>query len=525
MKWYLLLVVLLILPLASANTESLELVINEQGKITNYLNTYWVVNVQGEGTLTNPSNSDLFDVRLFFDVVGLPVLEGPGDGTFDGTSLYFRRVPRGDSVTFSYEIIGIAVQPPTLQNRGVLYSGFAKREPRIYSDVFGRLQKAPMEESSITGRDARLISVTFDNPSNLQYTIEELRVIKTPQLDPNQELNRWEIVNPSDPRTLPGGGFFVEDFLDDDAEEGEVYWLQSDVYISNVDLIDQSNLTRVTEQNLTVPVESLNFTNVSSNETLDTITPRYALRKSVSNTFVVPGEPVRVTLRLYNFEPSLVRYDISDSLPAGFSSEQDLSWQGEIPAREAVEITYDAVLERSVLAGLDSFPAAQGTIAGVSVRSQPVSFVRRFSADNQLYVQKSIEHIDDSFSRVTISIRNLGSNVVRDVTVRERLGEGAEFSQITQQPQSRGVWVVDEVSPGGSWEVSYVTQSGDWVQNLPSIFGVPAESVLRTLLLENVVREGWSFVRTRGIEVFGITVLVLVPALLFLGRRYGWFAS
>ena len=523
MRWLTICLLLLIVPTVSAQTEALTVTVNEEGKITNYLNTYWVVNVQGEGTLTNPSESDLFDVRLFFDVAGLPVLERDGDGAFDGNSLYFRRVPAGETVDFSYQIIGIAVQPPTLAGKGVLYSGFAKRDPRIYSDVFGRLQKAPMEESSITGRDARLISVTFENPSNLQYTIEDLRVIKTPELNPNQQLDSWQIIDSSDPRLLPGGGFFVHDFLDEDATEGEVYWLQSDVYISNVDLVDRSNLSRFTERNLTVPIEQLNFTNETDNFTAEGIAPRYLLRKSISDSFIVPGEPVNISLRLYNFEPSLARYTLTDSLPAGFVSDQELSWQGEVPTREMVEVTYEAVLDGDTLAGIDRFPAARATISGTSIRSQPVSFIRRFSSEKRLYVQKSVEYVDDSFSRVTISVRNLGADSVQDVTLRELLAEDAEFSQITQQPHSRGVWLLDELSAGDEWSVSYVTRSGELVQNLPSVFGVPSDSVLRTLLLENVVREGWEFVRTRGVELVGLLVLVVVPLLIIASRRFDWF--
>lgn len=525
MRWCLLLVFLLVVPAAHAAGSSLNLSIAEDGKITNYLNTYWVVNVEGTGTVHNPSENDLFDVRLFFDVLGLTVLPGEGDGEFDGNSLYFRRIPGGESVSFSYQIIGITAQPPTLKDKGVLYTGFSKRKPRIYSDVFGQLQKAPLEEKTVTGRDARLISVTFENPSTLEYTIESMRVLKSPQKDPNQVLDSWQVVNKSDPRVLAENGFFVHDFIDKNAKEGEVYWLQSDVYISEVVLTDLNNISRFTERNLTVPVEELNFTNATDNSSASAVSPRYLLRKSVSGSLVTPKDPVTVTLRLYNFEPSLKEFSLTDSLPSGFVADSDLSWEGDVPARDAVALRYEAVLNESSLSGVDRFPAAQARIDGVTVRSQEVPFVRRFSSEHNLYVQKRVEHITDDFSRVTISVRNLGQDSVGSLTIKEYLAEEAEFSQISEQPESKGVWALPAVGPDEEWSVSYVTDSGDAVRALPAVFGVSSDSVLRTLLLENVVSETWRFVETRWIELLGLFLLVAVPVLIVLGRKREWFSA
>jgi hypothetical protein len=348
-------------------------------------------------------------------------------------------------------------------------------------------------------------------------------VIKSPELNPNTKLNEWGIINDTAPRKLAANGFFVHDFLDLAAKEGEVYWLQSNVYISKVILSDLSNLTRLSERNLSIPIEGLNFTNESINSTASEISSSYLLRKRISDTLAIPGEPVTVTLQLYNFQQSLEQAQIKDYLPAGFVSSSNLSWNVEVPARDSLTLTYEAILDNTVLAGIDQFPGATAQISGKSVRSNVVPFIRQYRSRQNLYVQKRVSYLSDELSTVTISVRNLGENPVSNVTLKEFLSSDAEFSQLTKQPLSKGVWAVDNLGSGGSWEVQYVTDSGDDVRTLPAVYGVDSEGVLRTLVLENIVSEAWNFVRTRTVELAGVLVLVLVPLTLILSRKYNWF--
>ncbi|MFT4250312.1 MAG: hypothetical protein ACMXYD_03045 [Candidatus Woesearchaeota archaeon] len=277
------------------------------------------------------------------------------------------------------------------------------------------------------------------------------------------------------------------------------------------------------EQNLSIPVEELEFLNESVNTSAFIASSEYLLRKSVSNTLAVPGEPVRVSLQLYNFQPSLRSFTLVDSLPAGFRSSEELVWSGEVPARGSTRITYDAFLEDTVLAGIDSYPRAEATIGSSVVYSNPVPFIRQYVSKQSLYVQKRVSHVSDEVSSVTLTVRNLGESSLSDITIRELLSDSAEFSQMTQQPEMRGLWVIDSLSPDGVWEVSYITDSGDSRLLLPSVYGVSSDVVLRTLVVENVVNEAWNFVRTRSVEIIGLLLLVLVPVILVVGRKRNWF--
>ncbi len=522
MKWPVLALLLLLVPVASASTLTVNL--HEHGRITDYLNTYWVVNVNGTGTIVNPSSTDLFTVRLYFDILGLNLIDKGGDGQFQGDSLYFNRVPANSTETFSYQIVGITAVPPTLTGKGVLYTGMAKRSPRIYADVFGSLQKAPLENPAYTGRPGRLVSVTLNNPTQLQFTIQSLRVLKTPSRDPNNILREWDVVNDTNPRVLEPGGIYVNDILDKNSADGEVYWLQSDVYISNVDLVDQSNITRYTEQNLTVPVELLNYTNVSTNATKSYVTSGYVLTKEASDTVATPKQPVTLTLMLYNLGDQLRQYSVQDTLPQGFLASKDpLTWSGQVPAHGSVSLSYNATLNDTSLAGLDAFPRAQATIGGTTIYSQEVPFIRQYLPKDKVYVQKRVTYQGNNQVSVTVSVQNLGSKTVDGTTLKEFLPDSAVFSEISVTPEGKGVWKVPPLSPGQTWDVTYVTDQGPSLNTLPMLYGIPSSSVLRSIVLENVVNEAWQFVKARGIEFVGLGVVILLPLLYVLGKRFSWF--
>ncbi len=522
MKWALIICALILLPVALAS-DPVRVEIEETGKITNYLDTYWVVQVNGSGTIYNPSDSDLFDVRLFYDLLGLDILDLGGDATIDQNSLSFRRIPAFSSRDFSYAIIGITTEPPTLRNRGVLYTGLSKRTTRIYSDIFGELQKAPLEDSTVTGRDGRLISVTLQNPTTLQYTIESLRVFKTPLLDPNQILDEWQVVDSDSPRILDANGFFVHDILDYNSAEGLVYWLESEVYISRVDLFDNNTLERFTEEDLLVPIEELNFTNQTLNRTSEFLSADYAIRKRISDTIAVPGEPVTVMLILYNFGERIQRYAVEDTLPTGFMSNNDLRWQGDLPARNSVVLSYETTLEDTDTAGFDVFPRATLRADGKTFFSQEIPFVRQFIPDERIYIQKRVSLRDDDKVRITLRVQNLGVNPLSGSTLVEYLDDHHLFSEITELPESRGQWRVPVIAPGGTWEVSYITEQNGPLTRLPTLYGVSSQNVLRSIVVDNIVREGWVFARQNRIELFGITLVVLLPLVYLVGRKQEWF--
>jgi uncharacterized repeat protein (TIGR01451 family) len=514
--------------------ESVNVTIVEDGRITSYFNQYWVVNVDGTITVTNPTNRDLYDIELRYDILSLSLIETSGTSYFEGGRIIIPRIPGNSSVTATYNIVGITLQDPTLLNKGVLYTAITKYFPVIYTDTFGQLQKASLEDPTLTGRNGRLVSVALRNPSGFQFTVNSLKVLKTPSLDPNTVLDEWRLVNATNPITIDPDTLYVRDILDQNSAEGQVYWLVADLFISRVDFYDISNVTRYSEENLTIPPELLNYTFNETNRTNRTypfVTEVYA--KKLSDTqLVTAGEPVQLSIIINNFAAKLFNITINDELPPGFQFVGGSGWQeidgkpvyrGVLSGKNALVATYTVMLNDTDSAGLDYFAEAAVTYTADKVSntiySDTVPFIRQFIPDSKIYVQKKLRFEDDDQVVVTISVQNLGGGPVQDLLLREYLDDSDVFSQISEIPSEKGLWAINELKDGELWEVSYTTTRDTQYSILPGLYGVPSGSVLKSLILENVIETAWEVVRTATLEIVGILLLIGLPVLYFVLKR------
>jgi hypothetical protein len=534
MRYLILLVAFCTLLSVAYAAESVQVRTTEAGRITSYFNAYWVVNVDGNITITNPTVRDLYDIEIRYDILSLSLIETGGTSYFQNGNMLIPRIPANSSVTASYNIVGITLEDPTLTNKGVLYTGMTKFAPIIYSDTFGVLNKASLENESITGRSGRLVSVELRNPTGFQFTIESLRVFKTPQLDPNDVMQEWRLINSTSPVTIDSESVFVRDILDTDSAEGEVYWLSADVFISHVTFSDLSNLSRYNEENLTVPPEFLNYTLNLTNETnrsLHSTNEIYA-KKISSQRLVTTEQPVEISIIVNNFAPKLFDFTITDELPPGFSFSAGDGWQevdgklvftGKVGGKSAVVPSYSALLIDKETAGLDYFSSSRidytTDTAEKTVFSDTVPFIRQYLPDKKLYVQKRLLYMDDDEVTVTITVQNLGSSPVQNLLLKEYLDDADVFSQITEQPTEKGLWEIKELKSGQEWEVSYVTTTDSTLNILPGLFGVPSGDVLRSLILENVISSAWEVMQMAGVELAGIVLLIGLPILYYFMRK------
>jgi hypothetical protein len=524
----------LLLCAGTAQAASVEVYTEETGRITSYYEQFWVVNVNGTISITNPSDRDLYEVSVRYDLGTLTLIELSPTNYFRGGQFIVPRIPANSSVTARYSIVGISVSEPTLIDKGVLHSAMAKFTPVIYSDTFGSLQKANLEDASYTGRPGRLISVELRNPTGFQYTIVSLTVFKTPQLDPNAVLDSWSIVNSSSPVMISPDAIFVHDLLDRNSAEGLVYWLAADVYISQVDFVDFSNVTRFTEYNLTVPPEFLNYTVNESNETnasLLSSTEVYA-KKMADRQLVTIEEPVTLSLLVTNFAQRLFTFQVLDELPPGFvfvsgdgwSEEQGkLIYRGTLGGKTAAVVSYSAMLTDASAAGFDYFASSQVDYSDErsrkTVYSDTVPFIRQYLPQKRIYVQKRLRYEDKDQVSVTISVQNLGGGAVNGLLLKEYLQDDDLFSAITEQPLEKGLWEIRELGAGQQWEVSYVTSRSTQLNVLPGLYGVPGSEVLKSLVLENIISTAWVSVRMALLEMLGIALLLGLPVVYYFVRR------
>ncbi len=516
--------------------ETVTVDITETGRITSYFNQYWVVNTDGNITINNPTDRDLYSVEIRFDLGSLTLIETSDTSYFQGNVMLVNRVPANTTISASYNIVGISLVDPALIGKGILYSAMTRLNPVIYSDSFGTLMKANLENETITGRPGRLISVTLRNPTAFQYTIVSLQVFKTPELDPNNQMNAWYIVNSSDQRTVDPDSIFVHDFIDPDSAEGEVYWLSADVYISRVTFVDHSNISRYTELNLTVPPELLNYsinTSNGSNRSRASVNEIY-VKKLADRQLVTSDAPVQLSFIVNNFAAKLFDYTITDELPPGFSftggtgwSESNgiLTYKGTVGGKSVALPTYSATLIDTDSAGLDYFASAkvvyneQGKTTTKTVYTDTIPFIRQYMPNKKIYVQKRLIYEDDDTVTVTIVVQNLGAAPVQGLLLREYLEDSDVFSEISQAPAEKGLWEIKELKNGELWEVTYKTTTDTQLNILPGLFGVPSSDVLKSLVLENIISSAWEAVRTAGIELAGIGLLIGLPIVWFFLRK------
>jgi hypothetical protein len=510
--------------------DAVNVVLEESGRITNYFDEYYVVNVDGNISVENPTDRDLYEVQIRYDIGSLAIIEGGSTSYLSPTDLSIPRIPANSTVKIPYNIVGISLTDPALPDSGVLYTGITKFAPVIYSDTFGQLQKANLENESLTGRPGRLISVELRNPTGFQFTINSLRVQKTPTLDPNAVLQEWWLVNESEPLTISPDALFVRDILDRNSSEGQVYWLIADVFISRVEFIDVSNVTRFTQQNLSIPPELLNYTFNETNESARLLRedPGLYVRKFADVQIVPTYTPVTIRFIVNNFDTDLIEYTMRDTVPPGFEFLGGEGWvqrgafieyKGSVSGRNAAVPSYQTQLTDSTTAGLDFFDAATITYNGRTTYSDRVRFIRRYVPSQQVYVQKRLRFETDEDVLVTITVQNLGSTTLSNVLLKDYLEEADVFSQISQVPEEKGLWAIASIASGETWEVSYYTTKQTQLNVLPNLFGVPNTDVLRSLVLESVIANAWQRVRSSGLELIGLTLLVGLPIAYFVLKK------
>jgi hypothetical protein len=509
---------------AASSAVSLNVTIVERGKIVSFYDQYYVYQLNGTARITNPTNTSLFNIELPFYLSTLDVRTN-----YSKTGNYM--TPSGiflyglgplASETFHYRLVGISTEDLSSNGRSVLANGIESLDPRIYSNLMGTLKKAPFEDPALTGHaSSRLISVELRNPTDFDYTIAQVEVIKTPSLDPNQEIARWSFTGRKP--TLVGGEGWDFDFIDQNATEGEVYWLSTDIYMDQIQVTAWSNISRYDQEDLFIILSNVTV-NETANLSLPLLFDRVYLRKLVSKTLMVPGETVNITLIVNNLEPRDVSVKVTDPIPSGFDvlaitegtvTGSNATWDITLPMGTAKRLRYSLRYTDEESLGLDYFKPAQLVYDGKTYYSQGVPFIRKYIPEKRIFVQKKVRFLSGEEVQVTLSLQNLGESPLENIMVKEYILSAAEFREISILPVERGLWRIERLNQSQTWETTYVTDKPSILNTLPEVYGVPKASVLQTIILSNEVKSDFKVISTRVAEVAAILILGLIIALYF----------
>ncbi len=528
--------------------------LEEVGKVTSYYDEYYIVQVDGEITFRNFQNTSLYNIDIPFQLPGLQIRQLNATEGIDlsPTRLTLMSLGAYENLTFRYRINGITSEW-FRTDQSILRSGIeSQSDTKVYSSLMGRLQKAEIDNQT-TGQSGRLISFDVYNPTGYRFKINGITVTKTAEMNPNQAISTWHF--PQDLLTNVVGGDlkttivaadqqylepytrWVADFFDQNATEGEIYWLNTDIYIDDVSFDGYSNITLYTLDDLYKILP--NATNVTENMTsidLPFLDTRIFLRKFISDRQMTYGKTVEVTLLINNLDSDTITPDIVDSIPSGFSTldvdegglqvGRNLSWEDfSVNSRSGKRITYNLLYNDNDSIGLDYFMPAKLTWGNREVFSQSIPFIRKYIPEKKVFVQKKVKFLNDEDIEVTIQVQNLGEASLTDIIVKEYLTSDNEFKEVTQRFESKGVWKVDKITQGDVWETKYVTDKTNVLSILPEIYGVPTANVMKTIIMTHSVSARFSIIERRMVEFVGLGALaavlfyILLPPNFFRSRR------
>ena len=510
-----LLLFLLLLPVVTANVN---ITISENGKIISFYDQYYIYQVNGTISITNPTNFTLYNIEIpiYLSSLDIRTNYSSEDNYMIPDEIFLFALGPEESYSFAYKIVGITTEDLSTNGKSVLSNGINMFQPKIYSNLFGTLKKAPMEDPAFTGRDARLISVELRNPTSFEYVIDLVKVIKTPAMDPNAQINVWDFTN--DKSGLGGGEGWDFDFIDDNATEGEVYWLTTDIYIDNIEVYSLANISRYDQDDLFEVISNVTI-NDTVNDSLDLLANRIYLRKLVSKTLVTPGDVVNVTLIVNNFEPHDVFFSIVDIVPEGFEIIEikdgvlvgkNVTWNVTLSTGAGRRLRYSIRYTNPDLLGIDYFKPAELTYDEKTYYSQSIPFVRNYIPEKRVFVQKNVKFLSGDEVQVTLSVQNLGETPLQNVMLKEHLLSTAEFREISIAPMQRGLWKIEYLRQSEKWTTTYITDKMSVSNSMPDVYGVPQGSVLQTIILSNLINSKYSVLQTNVVEIVGIIALAII---------------
>ncbi|MFP4111563.1 MAG: hypothetical protein ACLFPQ_05415 [Candidatus Woesearchaeota archaeon] len=505
----------------------------EHGSVLDYYSEYYLVSVKGNLTIENRYNFSLYAIRIPFNPSSLTVFSLDEDVEIAGNSIRISLLEPNESFTFSYFVYGVATEDPfndLYNNRSsALRDLIDNTVITAYADMVFSLTKAELGKTDVN----RPLEVSITNPTELEYKVENLRIIKTHDEDINNEIYHIDI---NSKQVLYGYEEWTQAVTDTNSglKESDIYWLYIDIVPQNFNILynDSVDIKILSEENLDEfpkDTPAIPDSGGDSPSTGKTPTARVFLRKTAEPTRIIPGQLMNITLIVTNLEQQAKVIVLEDTIPDGFEfvdaydnpatnlkiRNNKVQWTLEVnkDTSKVVYFTLRFIDNQSV--GLDYLPAAVATYEGMEVLSPRVPIIKRFVPRKTLYLQKSLNYLSSDQVKVTLILKNMGETSISGLVLRDYFEANAPFSEITVSPESKGTWNIDELEVNEEWIVSYMTDNHAQIETLPSLYGIEDMYVLKTLIRENIVSRYVFMPGVNVIEFVGLVVVILFPMVFF----------
>ncbi len=526
MRVMLLLAMLFLLFAIPVQADGASIDIEERGSVLNYYDMYYVVDVEGNITITNENDfkANTVEVRLNPETLNLDTTDGTS--YIDHDKIRIPYLEEGESRTISYSIQGITtrnvIEHHEEEGHSVLSHLMEERAVRLRSDLWINLRKSDIMESG--DNRIRHIDVGFTNPTPLRYDIDKIQIIRTEDKDINDPDKLWVL---DEPEEIRGGESWERSIADrsESMRQDSIYWFSVDHDLarvdtdfsedSDIDIFNEDDIDEVPEVDRD-PVEI----DEGEREIFDRTT--VFLRKRMEPSTVYPGDVVNISLIATNLDSTAKTITIEDSMPEGFEpyrleesehliDEENMVWEFEVNRDTSRIIEYSIKFVDDESIGLDHLPEAEASFDTGTARSQRVPFIKRYIPDKSLYVQKSIERLSGDMIGVNIRLRNMGEASLSDLVVKDYLEDEMPFLESSQDYEDHGIWEVPELRPNEEWEVSYRTDTHRYMARLPQVMGIDESKVLKTMIMDSVIYQPFFLRSVNTMEVIGLSVFILLP--------------
>jgi hypothetical protein len=506
----------------------------EQGIIISYFDNFYIVNINGTMTVSNPSQHEIYAIsmNLFFASLRINIHNNTNKVHAYGSSIIIPQISANSSVSFDYSLYGITSNKEVISKEGVLTSALKKKLNEISSQMVGNLYKAPLEDTTKGGRaNTRLVSAKFFNPSSIPYIIRDGEIIKTPPGDMNlyNEIERWSFDKKN--ITLKKNQQYDFDVLDTNAYEGEIYWLNTDMYLTNIKFNSSVNISIITQDDLFEIIENRTNATINVSQEIKQLTDRVYLQKKISKSHINPGDEIEVVLLMNNFgSKSIEKAKLIDEIPNGFEivkesnmiiDGKEITWNDLIiNSQEVKRISYKLKYIDNESIGMDYFVMAKLFYEGKEVVSNNVPFVRIYLPEKKLFVQKEINFKNDDNVEVIIKLNNLGENSIDNIVLNEFLKDESEFKEISREFIKKGLWDIKNIKSGDTWEVSYTTNQLGVLNTFPVVYGIPEKNVMKTVILSNLITTEFKNSSITTISLIGVMIVLILSILMFLPTNF-----
>jgi hypothetical protein len=500
----------------------------ESGSVIHYYNKYHVVQVEGTITITNPTSSTYFGIRVPFKDTVLnykQVMSAEDTQYLIDDYIFIISISPNQSITFKYMVTGITNINP-VKNGSVMQSIIDTENILSFNDIRVSLLKAPVENESSGGKkDQRIITVRIENPTGVDINLTHIEVIKTPSLNVTNVMNRWVFPVSKQSIFIPSQGVWEDDIVDTNAHDGEVYWIDYEVEIYKV--IFDFDAKSLMEINITL-IDQLNRT---SNMTNISDESQYIfILKEISSSVVQPGDIIEILLTILNVGDIPKIVNIQDLIPAGFEFYMTPSGTVEgnafkdtklVGPGSTININYSIKYVGDGQVGLGFFDGAVLKFGDKNISSGKLSFIKEYLPKERLFVQKKISHVNDDDIKVELLLKNIGQSAIKNIVLKEALTIEDRFEMISRSSIDKGVWSIQEIMPNEEYMVEYVTGSKTQYNILPNIFGLSDEEIYKTLITDTILKNIFRANKTNAIEIVGLAfVFVFIVFMFFINFRW-----